>query len=333
MGRVAGIAGTVAAVLLWSAAARAAIIACGSVEAPQGGTATVEISLQVEGDEVVAGVQNDLEFDPAVFGIAPADCVINPAIGPDTAADKRLSTSLPLGTSGLLRNLVVALDNSNPIPSGALYTCAFDVQSTAPVGEHTLVNTDAVASSPSGERYPTTLGNCTIVVREAPTPTPTPECDDDEDCPEGQVCVDGSCVAATPTPTPVGFCRDDEDCPEGQVCVDHRCVTPTPTRTPIGYCTDDEDCPAGQVCVNNMCVTPTPTPTPIGFCTDDEDCPEGQVCVNNMCVAVTPTRKKSGGGGGCSCEIDPGAGSRRGDLLAVLLPALMLALRWRRRAR
>lgn len=330
MKRLAGVVGSFVALLCWSGAARAAVIACGTTEGPQGGKATIEITLEVEGDEVVAGAQNDLEFDPAVFGIDPDNCAINPAIGPDTAADKRLSNSLPLGTTGLLRNLIVGLDNINPIPSGALYTCAFDIQPTAPVGEYTLVTTNAIASNPDGVRYPTTTGNCTVMVREAPTPTPTPQCQNDDDCPSGEVCVDGSCVTATPTNTPVGFCRNDQDCPEGQVCVDNRCVTPTPTQTPIGYCTSDDDCPEGQVCVDNMCVNATPTPTPIGYCTGNEDCPEGQVCINNMCVAVTPTKKKSGGGGGCSCEIDPGAGGRSGDLLAVLLPALLLALRWRR---
>lgn len=330
MKRVAGVVGSFVALLCWSGAVRAAVVACGDIEAPQGGTATVTIELQLEGEEVVAGVQNDLEFDPAVFSIAPSDCAINPAIGPDTAADKRLNTSLPPDGATRVRNLVVALDNVNPIPSGALYTCTFHVAAEAPLGEQTLANVNVRASDPAGDVVPTTAGNCTIVVREAPTPTPTPQCENDDDCPSGEVCVDGSCVTATPTNTPVGFCRNDQDCPEGQVCVDNRCVTPTPTQTPIGYCTSDDDCPEGQVCVDNMCVNATPTPTPIGYCTGNEDCPEGQVCINNMCVAVTPTKKKSGGGGGCSCEIDPGAGGRSGDLLAVLLPALLLALRWRR---
>jgi MYXO-CTERM domain-containing protein len=227
----------------------------------------------------------------------------------------------------------VALDNTNPIPSGYLYRCTFHVSPSAELREYTLNNVNVRASNPDGMLVPTSTGNCGIDVVEAPTPTPTSQCQNDEDCPDGQVCVDGECVTATPTrtATPIGYCTGDDDCPDGQVCVNNMCVTPTPTRTPIGYCTGDDDCPDNQVCVDNMCVTPTPTPTPIGYCTDNEDCPDGQVCVNNMCVTVTPTARKKSGGGGCSCEIDPGARGRSGDVLAVLLPALILALRWRRR--
>jgi MYXO-CTERM domain-containing protein len=332
MKRLAGVVGPVAILLCCSTAARAAVIACGDVTAVQGGPAEVTIALEVEGDEVIAGTQNDLEFDLGAFSITPADCVINPDIGPGTPADKQLSTSVLPGEGGTVRNLVVALDNTNPIPGGALYTCTFHVHEDAAVGRYTLTNVNARASNPQGMAVPTTAGNCTIEVREAPTPTPTPECETSEDCPDGQVCIDGHCVDATPTstPTPIGYCTGNDDCPDGQVCVNNMCVTPTPTHTPIGYCTGNDDCPDGQVCVNNMCVTPTPTRTPIGYCTSTDDCPDGQVCVNNMCVAVTPTKKKSGGGG-CSCEIDPGARGRGGDVLAVLLPALILALRWRRR--
>jgi MYXO-CTERM domain-containing protein len=321
-----------AALLLSSLPAGAAIIACGEVDAVQGGTAVVEVSLQVEGAEQVAGMQNDLTFDPAVFAIENADCVINPAIGPDSTLAKQLSTNSALTNPTRVRNLLVSLENSDPIPSGLLYTCTFAVSPAAAVGDYTLANINVRASDPQGDVVPTTATDCRIAVAAAPTPTPTPQCTTDDDCPPGEVCVDGSCVVATPTATPIGFCEDDEDCPDGQVCVNNRCVTPTPTATPIGFCEDDEDCPDGQVCVNNRCVTPTPTATPIGYCETEDDCPEGQVCVNNMCV--TPTPRKGGGGGGCSCEIDPGAagGWQAGDVLAVLLPALVLALRWRRRA-
>lgn len=164
------------------------------------------------------------------------------------------------------------------------------------------------------------------------TPTPPGFCDGNEDCPPGQVCdpVTMRCVTPSPTRTPPGFCDGNEDCPPGQVCdpVTMRCVTPTPTATPIGFCDGNEDCPPGQVCdpVTDRCVTPSPTRTPNGFCDGDEDCPEGEVCdpETNMCVP------KDGGGGGCSCEIDPR--QRREDpaaVLALLIPAALLWLRRR----
>ena len=285
--------------------AHAARIACGEVTAQQGGDAVVEVSLEVTGDEQVAGMQNDLTYDPAVFAIQDADCVINPAIGPDSALGKELGTNNALMNPPRLRNLLVSLDNVDPIPSGLLYTCTFRVAADATPGDYVLDNINQRASDPQGVVVPTTASNCKVRVDPAPTPTATPRCRTNEDCPAGEVCVDGECVVATPTPTPIGFCEDDNDCPAGQVCVNNRCVTPTPTRTPIGYCTDSEDCPAGQVCVNNMCVTPT------------------------------PTKNKGGGGGGCSCEIDPRTrgGRDAGDVLAVLLPAMLLALRYMRRTR
>jgi peptidoglycan-associated lipoprotein len=65
-----------------------------------------------------------------------------------------------------------------------------------------------------------------------------PNCDDDEDCHEGEFCVNGQCQ----------LCRDDADCPAGQQCRGGRC-------DPIeGYCTGAGDCPDGQECQNNRCV-------------------------------------------------------------------------------
>lgn len=298
--RVARVVAALLAAGSLASTAHAAIVACGDTTGAAGATVAVTIELQLEGEEVAAGTQNDLEYNADVFTITPDDCVINPAIGPDSEPAKNLATSV-LGDPARVRNIVVANDNVNPIPSGALYTCTFSINPEAAVGDYTLVTSRAVVSDPEGNRLSVTTGNCNIHVDPAPTPTPTPNCRDNEDCPDGQVCVEGECVTATPTNTPIGFCTDNEDCPDGQVCVDNRCVTPTPTATPIGFCTDNDDCPLGQVCVNNRCVTPTPTPT-IG--------------------------SRGGGGGGCSCEIDPRQTTwRGGDLLAILLPGLLLGLR------
>lgn len=65
-----------------------------------------------------------------------------------------------------------------------------------------------------------------------------PNCDNDENCHQGEYCVNGQCQA----------CRDDNDCPAGQSCNGGRC-------DPIdGYCADNSACPDGQECQNNRCV-------------------------------------------------------------------------------
>lgn len=313
------VAVAVVLVALVTAAAQAAVIRCDGAASFPGGAAVVHVSLEHSEEEIVAGVQNDLGFDPAQFSIAPDhDCAINPAIGPGTDANKGLQSAvLPSGDT--VRNIVVSLGSSNPIPPTELYTCAFHVAADTALGEYTLPNTHLVASTPDGIRLPVTGTDCIISV--GPTPTPTPRCRENTDCPSGEICVDGNCVTptetATVTPTPIGFCDRDQDCPDGEVCVDHHCVTPTPTATPIGFCDRNDDCPNGELCVDHHCVTATPTTS--------------STPVNTATPTATPTKHKSGGSSGCSCEIDPGVGPRAADGLAVLLPALVLLLR--RRAR
>jgi MYXO-CTERM domain-containing protein len=292
-----------------------------------GGIANVEVVLIRDGEALVATTQNDLGFDSTRFSLGFDACVINPAIGPGTEADKELAQNV-LSDPSRLRALILNLGSVNVIPPGLLYTCPFQVASDVPLGTYDLTNGNAIAATADGTRLPVSAGGCRInVAAPTVTPTPTPRCREDEDCPSGQVCVEGECVTPTPTRTPTG-CRDDDDCPQGQVCVNDTCVTPTPTG-----CRDDDDCPQGQVCVNDTCVTPTPTPR----CRNDMDCPSGQVCVNGMCENATPTAtptstRGGGGGDGCNCEIDPAArASRTTSVLAVLLPALVLLLR--RRAR
>ncbi|MFN7698784.1 MAG: OmpA family protein [Deltaproteobacteria bacterium] len=65
-----------------------------------------------------------------------------------------------------------------------------------------------------------------------------PNCDNDEQCHEGEFCVNGRCQD----------CRDDSQCPTGQMCEQYDCV-PIP-----GWCNSDADCPADQMCTNNRCV-------------------------------------------------------------------------------
>ena len=79
-----------------------------------------------------------------------------------------------------------------------------------------------------------------------------PNCDDNEDCHEGEFCVNGQCQ----------LCRDNNDCPAGQQCRGGRC-------DPIeGYCSGAGDCPDGQDCQDGRCVVsqsvPTDEPTTAG---------------------------------------------------------------------
>lgn len=79
-----------------------------------------------------------------------------------------------------------------------------------------------------------------------------PNCDNDEDCHEGEFCVNGLCQQ----------CRTDTDCPTGQACRGGACQ-PIP-----GFCQSASDCPAGQECRDNRCVaaataqTDVPEPAP-----------------------------------------------------------------------
>ena len=97
---------------------------------------------------------------------------------------------------------------------------------------------------------------------------------DDETCPEGQVCDAGtnSCVDA-----PVN-CAQDRDCGDlqrcdlnSQQCIDVECV-------------QDADCNRGQVCNpdNNTCVEDQPN-----GCANDAEC-NGQQCVDAVCQVCDP---------------------------------------------
>ena len=84
-----------------------------------------------------------------------------------------------------------------------------------------------------------------------------PKCDTDEDCHQGEFCVNNLCQQ----------CRTNEDCPAGQRCASGAC------ETIPGYCSSNSQCGSGQVCENNLCVAqkegalkPPPSPTPTQAC-------------------------------------------------------------------
>lgn len=128
-------------------------------------------------------------------------------------------------------------------------------------------------------------GFCTALM-----PTDT-SCADDADCPDaGSVCVDGMCWAPEGggggvEPQPAQVCEQDADCPEGELCFDGYC-SGFDTPTDEGTCADDADCGDGEMCVACFCM-----PTE-GTCRADADCPEGQVC---DLVSVGSSGGSSGG--------------------------------------
>jgi hypothetical protein len=83
-------------------------------------------------------------------------------------------------------------------------------------------------------------------------------------CDEGEMCVDGACVAADPC--------EGVMCDEGQECVDGECVAVDPCEGVM--------CDEGEMCVDGACVAADPC--------EGVMCDEGQECVDGECVAVDP---------------------------------------------
>ena len=66
-------------------------------------------------------------------------------------------------------------------------------------------------------------------------------CTSDDDCPDGQICVNGVCVDG---------CKTDDDCPGSAICVDGRCVNPDPTYDGC----DKTECPDHAECKDGVCL-------------------------------------------------------------------------------
>ena len=95
-------------------------------------------------------------------------------------------------------------------------------------------------------------------------------CDGNQDCPPGQICVNGYCVERCDACYPYSDC-----CPEGHVCVDVNnsgadfvCI---PYPFPCGTIDGENPCPDDYVCWNGMCIRLCSTNPPM-------PCPEGTMC-------------------------------------------------------
>ena len=137
------------------------------------------------------------------------------------------------------------------------------------------------------------------------------------DCPADEFCQDGVCV-----PTQPAGCQNDTQCPAGQVCnLDSGACEAAPTMG----CQRSADCPPGEVCdvasgqcggaapsgcqvdadcgLNAFCDASTGACIPLGGgggdCIDDTDCAFDEFCDPDLGLCIP-----AGGGGGAGCLDD-----------------------------
>ena len=75
----------------------------------------------------------------------------------------------------------------------------------------------------------------TTVVAKCDGEPPQPDCTTDEECDEGEKCIDEECVE---------WCDLDEGCLDGEKCIDTKCLV---------WCDLDDDCDEGEQCIENQC--------------------------------------------------------------------------------
>jgi len=129
--------------------------------------------------------------------------------------------------------------------------CGFDVDGTLDRVALAAGTWFVVAVTPAGGRA------AVLVEVEA-------QCLGQGDCPQGQVCETGLCVAA---------CVDNDDCDGMQTCdVSGRCIEPA-------GCGSDDDCAGRRVCEHGACLLPD--------CQLHADC-GAEACVDRRCEAGVP---------------------------------------------
>ena len=101
-------------------------------------------------------------------------------------------------------------------------------------------------------------------------PSDPPDCENNDDCPEGDVCRSGECRAL------FHGCASSADCHDGAVCS-------TQSGVCVETCERDQDCPEQTRCAH------------IGLClaecqmdSDESGCPNGTVCKQNRRTADFP---------------------------------------------
>lgn len=157
----------------------------GSGSAAAGTTTAFAVTFSLTDPLVtVAGVQNDITFDPLTPIPAATDgrpdCTAEPGIDNDVTS----FTFLPMGCtpgddcSGV-RAFVLSTANTDPIADGAtLYSCQVAIAADAPLGSYPLVAGMPLASGPDAEILAVQASDGAVEVIEGPPPC-AGDCDGD----------------------------------------------------------------------------------------------------------------------------------------------------------
>ena len=147
----------VSAALNTQVALAAVTVEVSNAAGTQGQMVELAAVLTADAQESVAGIENDLGFDPgapvAVGADGRPDCSPNPAIrkGATAFSFRPIGCNPQAGQCTGLHALVVAVDNVDPIPSGAvLYRCQVAISARARPGHYPIAVTNALYTPPAG---------------------------------------------------------------------------------------------------------------------------------------------------------------------------------------
>jgi hypothetical protein len=135
-----------------------------------GGTASFDVRLD-SGGLPVAGIQNDITFDPLTpIKATPSnrpDCTANPATGKSVfTAFQPPSCTVGVSCTGI-RVLMLSLSDLSPIPDGVVYSCRVQISPAAPDATYPLLNVNLGASDPIGTALVTLGANGSVIVNAA----------------------------------------------------------------------------------------------------------------------------------------------------------------------
>ena len=145
-------------------------IVLGTATGSPGQDVALVATLQSAGSQV-AGTQNDLTFDAVHVSLATGgkpSCRVNPAIGKGATAFSLRPNGCQGAACTMVRALVLAMDNTDPIPDGAaLYTCTLHISPSAPPGQYRISIGGVVLSTPAGQMVPNATGSDGVLVVSA----------------------------------------------------------------------------------------------------------------------------------------------------------------------